>query len=234
MTSPLTGRYPAGIPIAKVVEVTGSAQDLFRTVKLESFVRLANHADGAGDHELRPAGHHGELAMKAAMVIVVAGFVAIAQVTIAPLFPLDAAVADFGLAGIALILLVAGPRAAMAGLPLIALLLGFTTNHSPGLLIIAYLPLLPLRVFLSDAQVPLTRYLHTFLAVGATGLWARGVLASAAFLQGAAFAPGDLISAILLPGLVLDMLFLTVLYIPCRLAGVTGRSLSLRRTGWVS
>jgi hypothetical protein len=168
------------------------------------------------------------------MVIVVSGFVAIAQVTIAPLFPLDAAVADFGLAGIALILLVAGPRAAMAAVPLIALLLSFSTNHSPGLLILCYLPLLPLRVFLSEAQLPLTRYLHTLLAVAATGLWARGLLASVAFVQGAAFMPGDLIGAILMPGLVLDMLILTLLYIPCRLAGVTGRSLSLRRTGWVS
>ena len=41
VTSALTGRFPAGIPIGKVTEVTGTPQDLFRTVKVESLVRLA-------------------------------------------------------------------------------------------------------------------------------------------------------------------------------------------------
>ena len=41
ITSSLTGRFPAGIPIGKVVEVTGTPQDVFRTVKLESSVRIA-------------------------------------------------------------------------------------------------------------------------------------------------------------------------------------------------
>ena len=41
VTSSLTGRYPAGITIGKVREVTGTPQDLFRTVKLEPTVRLS-------------------------------------------------------------------------------------------------------------------------------------------------------------------------------------------------
>jgi rod shape-determining protein MreC len=41
VTSALTGRYPAGITIGRVTEVKGTAQDLFRTVKLESTVRLS-------------------------------------------------------------------------------------------------------------------------------------------------------------------------------------------------
>ena len=40
-TSALTGRYPAGISIARVSEVGGTAQDLFRTVKLEPIVRIS-------------------------------------------------------------------------------------------------------------------------------------------------------------------------------------------------
>lgn len=40
-TSALTGRYPAGITIGKVVDVQGSPQDLFRTVKLEPTVRVS-------------------------------------------------------------------------------------------------------------------------------------------------------------------------------------------------
>ncbi len=40
-TSSLTGRYPAGIAIGRVVEVEGTPQDLFRTVKVEPLVRLS-------------------------------------------------------------------------------------------------------------------------------------------------------------------------------------------------
>lgn len=41
VTSALTGRYPAGLPIGKVTEVSGTQQDLFRKVTLEPFVRLS-------------------------------------------------------------------------------------------------------------------------------------------------------------------------------------------------
>ena len=41
VTSALTGRFPANLPIGKVTEVRGTAQDIFRTVKVESLVRLA-------------------------------------------------------------------------------------------------------------------------------------------------------------------------------------------------
>lgn len=41
VTSALTGRYPAGIPIGRVTEVGGSPQDLYRKVKLEPLVRLS-------------------------------------------------------------------------------------------------------------------------------------------------------------------------------------------------
>jgi rod shape-determining protein MreC len=40
-TSALTGRYPPGLTIGRVTEVKGTNQDLFRTVKVESTVRLS-------------------------------------------------------------------------------------------------------------------------------------------------------------------------------------------------
>lgn len=40
-TSALTGRFPRGITIARVSEVSGSPQDLFRTVKLEPLARIS-------------------------------------------------------------------------------------------------------------------------------------------------------------------------------------------------
>ena len=41
VTSGLGGNYPPGLPIGKVSEVSGTVQDLFRTVKVEPFVRLS-------------------------------------------------------------------------------------------------------------------------------------------------------------------------------------------------
>jgi len=41
VTSGLGGNYPPGIPIGRVSEVTGSAQDLFRHVTVEPLVRLS-------------------------------------------------------------------------------------------------------------------------------------------------------------------------------------------------
>ena len=154
--------------------------------------------------------------------------------TVAPLFPLEAAVADLGLLALVLIALLAGPQPAMAAVPLLALLLGFTTGRSPGLLILCYLPFLPLAYALAEAQLPLNSFLRVFIAAMASGMWARGLLGAATFLQGAAFAPGDLVAAIIIPGLALDALLVALLYVPCRVAGRTGGSMSLRRTGWVT
>lgn len=41
VTSALTGRYPAGLPIGKVTEVEGGAQDLSPKVTLEPYVRMS-------------------------------------------------------------------------------------------------------------------------------------------------------------------------------------------------
>lgn len=41
VTSSLTGRYPAGLPIGRVTDVSGSAQDLYRKVTIEPLVRLS-------------------------------------------------------------------------------------------------------------------------------------------------------------------------------------------------
>jgi rod shape-determining protein MreC len=41
VTSGLGGNYQSGIPIARVSEVTGTPQDLFKDVKLEPLVRVS-------------------------------------------------------------------------------------------------------------------------------------------------------------------------------------------------
>ena len=172
--------------------------------------------------------------MKAVAVFVLVGLSTLAQVAVSPLFPLHAAVADIGLLGLVLVLLMAGPRSAMVAVPLLGLLLSFATNRSPGLFILAYLPLPPLAYLLGETQLPMMRFVRILTAAVGTGVWARLLFGMVAFLQGADFAPGELIRAIIVPGLVLDALLVTIIYLPCRLAGLTGRSMSLRRTGWVS
>ena len=170
--------------------------------------------------------------MTAVAVVVGLLLAALMQVTLAPLFPLDGAVADVVLLALAMLAMTAGPRAAMAALPALCLAASFTSDRSPGLLIIGYLPLLPLATVLEEAALPMNRFLRLLTAVVITGLWARLVLAGGAFAQGADFAPAALIRDILIPGVALDGLLLSLLYLPSRLMGWTPQSLTLRRTGW--
>ncbi len=41
VTSGLGGEYPPGLPVGRVVEVSGTPQDMFRTVRVEPFAQLA-------------------------------------------------------------------------------------------------------------------------------------------------------------------------------------------------
>jgi len=41
ITSGLGGEYPPGLPVGKVVDVSGTPQDMFRTVRVEPFAQLA-------------------------------------------------------------------------------------------------------------------------------------------------------------------------------------------------
>jgi len=160
------------------------------------------------------------------IVAAVVGLVlaALMQVTLAPLFPLDGAVA--------MVAMTAGPRAAMVALPALCLAASFTSDRSPGLLIIGYLPFLPLATVLEEAALPVNRFLRVLAALVITGLWARLVLAGGAFAQGADFAPAALIRDILIPGVAVDGLLLSLLYLPPRLMGWAPQPLTLRRTGW--
>jgi hypothetical protein len=170
------------------------------------------------------------------MSLIVAGAVffvaALAQVTVAPLFPLEGAVVDLGLVALLGVALAAGPRPAMVALPVLAICLGFAGTHSPGLVLLLYLPLLPLAFLLEQAPVPLGNYLRLGIAMVATGLWSRAVVSGVAFTQGADVPPVDLVVDVLIPGLIFDVVFFTLLYVPLRLLGRSGRSMTLRRTGW--
>ena len=155
-----------------------------------------------------------------------------AQVTVAPLFPISGAVPDFALVLLVTLAVFSGPTSAMLAIPVTAIFVGFASDRAPGLLIIAYLPLLPLGLLLQEWRIPLNQYLRVIAGGGATGMWIRGVLAIAAVLQGANIAVGPLIFQVLLPGLFLDLALLTIAYVPFRLIGWSGRGMNLQRGGF--
>jgi hypothetical protein len=166
------------------------------------------------------------------LAVTIALLAALLQVTLAPLFPLRGALPDFALAAILVLVFAAGPVAAMVGLPFLALFLGFAADQSPGLVLISYLPLLPVFVLLEWSPVPLNRMARFGIAMLVTGLWARAIASAWAFLGGAE--PGILTLAfdVLLPGVIFDAVLFLLVYIPFRLSGRTERSMALRQTGW--
>lgn len=172
--------------------------------------------------------------MKAALVLSLTLLAAIAQVSIAPLFPVRAANFDFAMASLALLMVFAGPRTAMAALPLVAISLGFVTDRSPALLLAGYLPLIPAAAFVADLNAPIGRYAQLAAVGAATGMFVRLVLGLAAVAHGAAFPVGDVFLQLLLPGLFLDIALLTILYFPFRFVGWEPQRMSLRRGGFVA
>lgn len=170
--------------------------------------------------------------MKAVLAALLVVLAALVQVTVAPLFPLRGAVADAGLVTLLALAAAMGPRVALWAVPLFALTLSWVTDRSPGLLLLAYLPLLPLAYFLEGVRLPMGRLSRALAAGAATGLWARGLLAGGAMAQGASFALSQLVTTVLVPGLAFDLVLVAGLYLFLRLAGREPRSLSLARTGW--
>ncbi len=160
--------------------------------------------------------------------------VALLQVTAAPLFPLAGATVDFGLLFLGGVAVFLGPRWAMVCLPILALLMGFLMSHEPATFILAYLPLLPLAAWLSVAGTPLNRFWQTVAAVGVTGLWARSLLAAGAMASGADTDLVGLLTRVLIPGLLLDLVSVSLAYISCRIVGWEPQRISLQAPGYFS
>jgi hypothetical protein len=160
-----------------------------------------------------------------AVLVVLAG---IAQVTVASLFPLRGAVIEFGLLTVLLLALTAGPRAAMLAVPFCALTVGFASDRSPGLLVLAYLPVLPLGLVFEQARVPLPRYLQLCALLVVCGAGARLLLAGSAIFQGADAMPVVIVRDLLAPGFVLDFLAFTAMYVPIHMIGRGAETFTLR------
>lgn len=172
--------------------------------------------------------------MKGAASVLAAIVAAMAQVTVAPLFPLSAAVPDFVLLVLVVVAAFGSPRRAMVCVPLAAIAYGFLSDRSPALLLMAYLPLLPLGLYLEEAQIPLNHYARTLAATLLTGLWMRGLLMLGPLLGGADASFGAVAGQVLIPGLFLDFALLSVVYVPLRLIGWSGQGMSLQRGTYYS
>jgi len=155
--------------------------------------------------------------------------VAVAQVTVAPRFPIGLAQADLLLVSLALVTVFVGRRAAMVSVPLLAFFLASLTGRSFGLLIVAFVPFPLLAFWLAEGGPPITRFLQTLAAVAATGVWARVLLALATVAGGAEIDVSTLVISYLVPGLFLDAALLSACYLPCRLIGLDPQDLSPAR-----
>jgi hypothetical protein len=159
---------------------------------------------------------------------------AVLQVSLAPLFPISGATFEFLPLVLLLTARLKGPRLAMIALPFGAICTAFLIDRSPALLILAYVPLLPLLYAVDEYGPPLGTTGRTILAAVLAGAWLRVVLALGAVAGGASLEPGALAGAVLLPGMFLDAALTATIYAPVRFVAWEPRSMSLSRRGYAA
>jgi hypothetical protein len=172
--------------------------------------------------------------MKAALTVLATVFAAICQVTVAPLFPVAGVEVEFVLLTLICVAAFGSPQRAMVAIPVAALSYGFLADRAPGLLLLGYMPILPLMLYLEEAPIPLNHYAGTLLAMVSVGVWVRLLMVISALLAGATAGPGDVLRHALLPGVFLDFALLSIAYLPLRLLGWSGRGMALRRGTYYS
>ena len=169
--------------------------------------------------------------MRAPLLALLLLMAVLAQVAVAPLFPVAGAVVELPVVLLLLLAVFAGPLAVMIGLPALVLLLGFAANVGFEWLIAAYLPLLPAAAWLQRAMLR-TPYLLILATAILGGVWARAVFATVAMTSGASPDFAALLTAVLIPGVALDVAVLSVAWLACRSLGWEARSLDLERAGF--
>ena len=171
--------------------------------------------------------------MRVLLTVVLLLATVLAQVAVAPLFPLLGAVVELPVVVLLLLAVFAGPYAVMIGLPILVLFLGFSTNVEFEWLVIAYLPLLPCAAWIQrQGAIPQTPYALVLVMVIAAGIWARAVFTAVAMTSGASLAAGPVITDILFTGALLDAVVVSVVYALCRWVGWPVRSLDLEQAGF--
>ena len=171
--------------------------------------------------------------MRAALIAFALLLTALAQVTVAPLFPVSGAVVELPLIVLLLLAVFVGPTAVMFGLPVLALCLSFAANIEFEWLLLASLPILPIASWLERPwALLLNRYMQTLSIALAVGIWARALLATVAMASGADLAIALVVTDVILPGMLLDGALLSFAYLACRSVGWEARSMELQRAGF--
>jgi hypothetical protein len=168
--------------------------------------------------------------VRAALLVLLVLATVLAQVAIAPFFPLAGAVVDLPVVVLLLLAIFAGPGAVMVALPLLVLFLGFSTNAGYEWLVLAYLPILPCAAWIQrQPLIPQTPYALVLAMAVAAAVWTRLVFAGVALTSGASIDVSGLVADILAPGAAFDAVVLSVAYFLCRQVRLPTRSLDLDR-----
>jgi hypothetical protein len=145
-------------------------------------------------------------------------FIAVAQVTVAPRYPLSAAFPDYMLVTLVVWAILRPTEDTMVALPLGALFLGAVGPLSVMVLTFIYITILPAALLLR-ALSPLGSFLNAIvLLIGAT-LLRDLVLAAEAVSAGANVGTSDIVLRAFFPGLALNLLLFPFFYFGIRFLG---------------
>ncbi len=151
--------------------------------------------------------------MKLAATMLLLPLAAAVQSSAAPLFALSAATPAFALLVLGLLTIFRGQTTAMVATPVLAVAEAWARGVEPGLLLLAYFPLVPLVDVLRERTLSVSGPgLGLLLAVLLTGVWARSVIAVAAIVDGSSASALDVIALLVLPGFVLDLVITLITY----------------------
>tara|TARA_B100000809_G_C14914456_1_gene451071 strand:+ start:275 stop:793 length:519 start_codon:yes stop_codon:yes gene_type:complete len=150
----------------------------------------------------------------------------IAQISIAPFFTIGGAILDFNLLAIIFIATYLSRKISIGALVLLSLLTGAITETPYEWVLLAYLPTIPLIYFIYLLRGETT---HTFITVLATatviGLWGRILMSVVAVSGGTSTSFGVVITQILAPGILLDMVLVIIFYGIYKMAGLNKQRL---------
>ncbi len=152
-------------------------------------------------------------------------FIAVGQTAAAPLFTAANAAPAFGVVFLAVLTVFKGSRTGMIATPVLAIAEAWLRGLEPGVLLVAYAPVVPLADLASRGGRPLfgpgVRLTGAVLLAGA---WARSTALLVVVLGGASVGVSAVVFQLLVPGALIDMLLVAAVYVPLRVGiGEPGR-----------
>lgn len=156
----------------------------------------------------------------AVLLAVMVVLVAVGQAAASPLFTAADAAPAFGVVFLALLTVYRGTRVGMVMTPLLAIAEAWLRGLEPGILLLAYAPVVPLAASVTGTAWPLLGPgLRLTGAVVAAGAWARLLGAAIVVLGGASTDVSTFVFALIVPGALVDALLTLAVYLPLR-AGI--------------